>query len=83
MTPWMLALLALAPPFAVAVLSAFHGGAGSRFVAAQLATAIAIPALVLMTFAFDQSALIDLALSLCLLSLPGTLLLARFLERWL
>jgi multisubunit Na+/H+ antiporter MnhF subunit len=36
-----------------------------------------------MTFAFDQPALIDLALALALLSLPGTLLLSLFLERWL
>ena len=36
-----------------------------------------------MTFAFDQSSFIDLALTLALLTLPGTLVMALFLERWL
>jgi multicomponent Na+:H+ antiporter subunit F len=83
MTVWMLAVLALAPPFAVAVAAAFRGDTAARFVAVQLATGIGVPILVLMTFAFDQSALIDIALTLALMSLPGTLLLALFLERWL
>jgi multicomponent Na+:H+ antiporter subunit F len=83
MTGWMLALLALLPPFAIAVAATFRGGIGARFAAVQLATGIAVPMLVLMTFAFDQSALIDVALALALLSLPGTLLLALFVERWL
>jgi multicomponent Na+:H+ antiporter subunit F len=79
----MVALLALLPAFVVPVIAACRGGAGARLPALQLATAVATPALVLMTFAFDQSALIDLALTLALLALPGTLLLALFLERWL
>jgi len=49
----------------------------------QLATAVATLILALMTFAFDQSAFIDLALALALLALPGTLLMTLFLERWL
>jgi len=80
---WMLAILALLPVFALAVAAALRGRLGERFVAVQLASGLSIPMLVLMTFAFDQSALIDLALALALLSLPGTLLLAMFMERWL
>jgi multicomponent Na+:H+ antiporter subunit F len=83
MSAWMFALLALLPAFAVPVLAALRGEMEGRFVAAQLAVAIAIPVLVVMTFAFDQSALIDLGLTLALLSLPGTLLVAIFVERWL
>ncbi len=79
----MAALLALLPAFALPVATALRGDMGRRFVAVQLAVALAVPMLVLMTFAFDQSALIDLALALALLSLPGTLLVAVFLERWL
>jgi multicomponent Na+:H+ antiporter subunit F len=79
----MLALLALLPMFAIPVVTALRGNMGGRFVAVQLAVALAIPMLVLMTFAFDQPALIDVALALALLSLPGTLVLAMFLERWL
>jgi multicomponent Na+:H+ antiporter subunit F len=83
MSGWMLAVLALMPAFAIATIAAFRGGTGARFVATQLVASITIPILVLMTFAFDQSALIDLALTVALLSLPATLLLATFLERWL
>ncbi len=83
MTPWMIAILAMVPAFAMAVCTGLRGRIEQRFVGVQLAVSIAIAMLVLMTFAFDASALIDLALALSLLSLPGTLLIALFLERWL
>ena len=83
MTPWMLATLALMPPFAIAATAAARGGTAGRLVAVQLATSVAILVLALMTFAFDQGSFIDLALTLALLTLPGTLVIAFFLERWL
>lgn len=83
MTIWLLAMLALLPPLAVPVIHACRGDTASRLVAVQLVTAVTTLILALMTFAFDQSAFIDLALCLSLLSLPGTLLMALFLERWL
>ena len=83
MTPWMLAVLALLPALAVPVLHACRGGTAQRLVALQLATAITTLILVLMTFAFDQDAFADLPLTLALLTLPGTLAIALFLERWL
>jgi multicomponent Na+:H+ antiporter subunit F len=83
MNVWLIAILALLPPFATAVIIGLHGRVEQRFVGVQLAVGIAIPMLALMTFAFDASALIDLALTLSALSLPGTLLVALFLERWL
>jgi multisubunit Na+/H+ antiporter MnhF subunit len=82
-TPWMLAVLGLLPPFIVAVAAASVGGFAQRLAGLQLAIAIVAPLLVLMTFAFDQSALIDLALAVALLAAPGTLLVSLFLERWL
>ena len=83
MSIWLLATLAMLPAFAVPALAAGRGDAGRRLVAVQLASVIATWVLILMTFAFDQSSFIDLALCLALLTLPGTLLLALFLERWL
>ena len=83
MTSWMLAVLALLPAFAIPALAACRGTAASRFVAAQLASAIALPILVLMTFVFDQSSLIDLPLTLALLDLPGALIIALFMSRWI
>ena len=83
MTPWMLAVLALLPALAVPVIAACRGEVAGRLVAVQLATSLTAAILVLMTFAFDQSSFVDLPLTLELLALPGTLVMALFLERWL
>lgn len=83
MTSWFLATLAMMPAFAVPVMAAARGGAAARLVAAQLAAAVATQALLCTSFAFDQTSYVDLALTLALLGLPGTLLIAVFLERWL
>lgn len=83
MTPWMLALLALIPAVAIPVGMALRGATAHRLVAVQLAQALATLVLLLMTFVFDQSSFVDLGLTLALMSLPGTLLMAIFLERWL
>jgi len=83
MNPWMIAVLAMLPAFAIPAAACFRGPASGRLVAVQLASSLAALLLVLMTFAFDQPALIDLSLTLVLLTLPGTLVLAFFLGRWL
>ena len=83
MTVWMGAAIGLLPPAAAALAAALRGPVGQRLVAVQLATALVSLLLVLMTFAFDQPSFIDLSLTLTFLSLPGTLLMTLFLERWL
>ncbi len=83
MTDWMLATIALLPPFAVSVAGGCFGRTGSRLIAVQVASSLAIAILMLMTFVFDQSSFTDLPLCLALLSLPGTLLMASVVERWL
>lgn len=83
MTPWLAAVFGLLPALAAALFFACRGTIATRFVAVQLATALSVGLLMLVTFAFDQSAFTDLALVLAVLSLPGTLLMALFLERWL
>ena len=83
MNAWTLAAIALLPPFGIVVAAACRGAAMRRLVALQLATSLASLILVAMTFAFDQSAFIDLPLALALLSLPGAMAMALFLERWL
>lgn len=80
---WLLACLALVPALAVPALAACRGDVARRLAGVQLVTAIAVLLLVAMTFAFDQSSFVDLALTLALLSLPSTLLIALFMERWL
>lgn len=83
MSPWVLAVIALLPPFGLMVLMCSYGPVGRRIVAAQMVTSIGVLALVTMTFAFDEASSIDLALVLGLLCLPASLLYALFLERWL
>ena len=82
-TAWLAAVVALLPALAVPVFAAMRGDAGRRLAALQLATPLVSIILALMTFAFDQQSFVDLALTLALVSLPGTLVVALFLERWL
>ncbi len=83
MTGWEIAALALLPPLAVAVIAAGRASVPTRLVAVQLATSIAVQMLVVLSFVADQPSSIDLALTLALLALPGTLVMALFVERWL
>jgi len=83
MNDWMAALLALLPPLAVPVWVGLRARTGDRLAAVQMGSVLAALMLVLTSFVFDQPSYLDLALTLTFLSLPGTLLLAHFLERWL
>jgi multicomponent Na+:H+ antiporter subunit F len=83
MNPWLLSVIAWLPPLALPLWVAARGSLADRLVAVQLATNVTILLLVLMSFAFDQDSLIDLPLTLTVLSLPGTLMFAHFVERWL
>ena len=83
MTIWTAAILALLPPFAVAVALAWRGSPGRRFAAYQHAGSVTVLILTLLAFATDQASITDLAMTLVLLNLPGTMLLAVFLERWI
>jgi multisubunit Na+/H+ antiporter MnhF subunit len=83
MNAWLVAVIALLPALAVPVVGALRGPLMPRLVAVQLATGLATLILAMMTFAFDQSAFMDLPLGLVLLSFPGTLLFTLFMERWL
>ena len=81
--PWIWASVALMLPFALALLSLARGNVPDRLAGVQIASVVSILVLAAMDFAFDQPAAIDVALSLALLTLPGTLLFAVFQERWL
>jgi multisubunit Na+/H+ antiporter MnhF subunit len=83
MNPWLAAFLLCVPPFALAAYRALRGRAAQRLVALQLATVLGVLMLVLASFAWPHDELIDLALALGLLAIPGTLVFTHFLERWL
>jgi multisubunit Na+/H+ antiporter MnhF subunit len=54
-----------------------------RLVGLELAGVVATVVLLLLAQGLDRSSYIDLALVLSLLSFAGSLVFARFLERWL
>ncbi|MGN6314603.1 MAG: monovalent cation/H+ antiporter complex subunit F [Rhodanobacteraceae bacterium] len=83
MSAWLIAALALLPALVAGVVCAGRGAVARRLVAIQFATSVSVLLLVVLDFAFDQPSSMDLALTLALLSLPGTLLLVLFQERWL
>ena len=83
MNNWLVAIILFIPPLAVPVFVAVRADANNRLVAVQVASSLAALIIALMTFAFDQSSFIDVALALTLLAVPGTYLYTIFMERWL
>jgi multisubunit Na+/H+ antiporter MnhF subunit len=83
MNLWLLGDIVLVPAAAVPLWVAARGSAANRLIAVQLATVLVGMMGIIFSFASDQPSIIDLLLALALLSLPGSLLLAQFLERWL
>jgi multisubunit Na+/H+ antiporter MnhF subunit len=80
--PWLVAGVATVLALALPVSAALRGGVGHRLAAVQMASVVTSWALAELSFAFGQPSFLDLALTLGLLSLPGSLLFAMFLERW-
>ena len=80
---WTQALIALLPALGLCAMRTWRGTVLARLVAFEMASAVGWLMLAFTSFAFDQPSFIDLPLALLILSLPGTLLFAHFLERWL
>ena len=83
MNAWLVASIAMLLALTLPAIRALSGSIGSRLVAVELAAVVTSLLLVCLSFAFDQPSFLDLAVTLGLLSLPGTLVLTTFLERWL
>ena len=83
MNAWLLTAILFLPPLAVTVFVAMRADCDNRLVAVQFAGGFTALILASMSFAFDQPSFIDLAVCAALLSVPGTYVLATFLERWL
>lgn len=81
--PWLVASIAMTPALAIPAIRAMRGSIGGRLIAVELASVITALSLVCLSLAFAQPSFVDLAVTLALLSLPGTLVLTTFLERWL
>jgi len=83
MNAWWVSSVALAAPLALPLAAVSRGSSAARFVALQLISSLTVLVLITLSFALGRSSFIELPLALVLLSLPGTLLMALFLERWL
>lgn len=83
MNLWLIGALALLPGFAPCFWLGFAGRTVDRVVAAQLGTVLTSLVLLLVGAGEQRSFFADMSLTLVLLSFPGTLVFARFLERWL
>lgn len=83
MSPWLIAFLFCIPALGIAAYRALSGRSAQRLVATELSVCIGTLMLVLASFAWPHDGLIDLALALGLLTVPGTLVFTHFLERWL
>lgn len=81
--PWLAASIAMLLALPLPVWTAFSAPAAHRLVAIELAAVITTLLLVGLSIAFGQPSFLDLAIALVVLSLPGTLVFAVFLERWL
>jgi multicomponent Na+:H+ antiporter subunit F len=83
MSAWLCAALGLIPPLGIGLWATAHGAVANRLVGLQLATSLTTALLIALTFVFEQPSSLDLALTLVVLTLPGTLVFALFTERWL
>ena len=83
MNLWLTAAVALLPALAAAGFIAALADLENRLVALELASTTTVFMLMLLSVGYDQSSFIDLGLALVLLSFPGTLAYAHFLERWI
>ena len=83
MSAWSVAVWALLPAFAVPIWMATRGSVAARIVAVQLASAVASMMLVAMSFAFDQDSYLSLAVTLAVLNVVGTFVVAMAVEQWL
>jgi multicomponent Na+:H+ antiporter subunit F len=80
---YWLAMFALLPPLAAGLAVAARGPLRTRPLAIQFIGSMACIVFVLMALAMQQPSYVDLALTLALLGLPGTLVYAFYMERWL
>lgn len=80
---YWLSIAALLPPLVVGLITALRGPLRTRPLAIQFIGTLVAIVFVLIGLAMQQPSYVDLALTLTVLSLPGTLAYAFYMERWL
>jgi multicomponent Na+:H+ antiporter subunit F len=82
-TPWYLTAGALLVLLLIATVTAVRGDTMDRLVTLKLVGVIVPLVVIALAVATGQSALLEVAAVLVVLSFVGSLAYARFLERWL
>ena len=83
MIAWWLALVLLFGALVPCLVVTMRGGPQDRIVGLEATAMIESQLVVVLARALGQTMLYDIALALALLSFGGSLVFARFLERWL
>ncbi|GGI04595.1 monovalent cation/H+ antiporter complex subunit F [Egicoccus halophilus] len=83
MTPWVVTAVTLVVLLCVGAAAVLRGDTLSRVVGLQLASVLAPITAVVVAVAAQRTLFLEVALALAVLSLAGSLVYARSLERWL
>lgn len=81
--PFLAAAIAMLLALVIPGWGAMRAATTERLVAVQLGSVITALILICLSIGFGQASFLDLAVAITVLSLPGTLVLTIFLERWL
>ncbi|MFA9445312.1 monovalent cation/H+ antiporter complex subunit F [Egicoccus sp. AB-alg6-2] len=82
-TPWVVAAGVLLSLLAVGSITVLRGDTLARVVGLQLASVLSPIIAVVVAIATGRHVFLEVALALAVLSLAGSLVYARSLERWL
>ena len=83
MNVWFAATLCLMLCLVPCVVVAVRGKLGDALVALEIASAVAVLALLTAEQGMERQTFFDVSLALAVLTLPATLLFLRFYRRWL
>ena len=83
MNPWLAAAAALLLGLVPCLIAGLRGGIVERLVSLEMAGTVVTLTLLLLAVGMGRSDYLDLSVALALLSFPGGLVFARFVERWM
>lgn len=83
MNLWMIAAAVLLLGFIPCGIVCLRGGSMDRLIGLEMSSVVTALVLLLLAEGYERQIYFDVPLTAILLSLGGTLVFARFLERWL
>lgn len=83
MTIWLIGAIVLLIGLIPCLIVITRGKIMERFAALQMAQIIVVMIMIMMAIGFNRMICLDIPLSLSVLSLAGSMVYVRFLERWI